>query len=318
MMERLSHTLDAGGTEFVAQVVSQAQFRQTGISYGRDSSGAWAIVDPRAHPMHVWQKRDGAAASYGDTAIAMDFAMFTNGPMMGRRLSPRSKLTRRRVAWEFVGAAVGAGAIAALGLGRAGYSRYALGAVGAACGSVHAWRRSFTGWRPCGHVISAQHRIREQVSFDHESPRHSWIGRFSTDFQSYVIGYGDLPENVVEGLGGLIMLVQDFAPVRGNGPGVGPGSDFAQLRHKRGIIAWGLVPLRMSGDPDLAGVIVILGSQKAFDAATAARLLARIGARDAVGMDQSGSVMMGARQSFLVGPPPLHRQSMQTYGLCCA
>jgi hypothetical protein len=318
MMERLSHTLDACGAKFVAKVVSQTQFRQTGIAYGRDSSCAWVIVDPRAHPLQVWQKRRGGAASYSDTAIARDFAMFTNGPMMGRRLSPRSKLTRRRVAWEFIAAAVGAGATAAFGLGRAGFSRYALGAIGAACGSVHAWRRSFTQWRPCGHVISAEHRIRQQVSFDHESPRHSWLGRFSTDFRSYAIGYGDLPGDVVEGMGGLILLVQDFAPVRGSGTGVGSGSDFAQLSHKRGIVAWGLVPLRMSGDPDLTGVIAVLGSRKALDAAMAARLLCRIGARDAVGLDQSGSAMMGARQSFLVGPPPLHRQAMQTYGLCCA
>jgi hypothetical protein len=28
-------------------------------------------------------------------------------------------------------------------------------------------------------------------------------------------------------------------------------------------------------------------------------------------------VMMGLRRTFLVGPPPLHRQAMQTYGLCC-
>jgi hypothetical protein len=68
----------------------------------------------------------------------------------------------------------------------------------------------------------------------------------------------------------------------------------------------------------LAGVIVVLGSREALDAETAARVLARLGARDAVGMDQSGCVMMGTRRSLLVGPPRLHRQAMQTYGLCCA
>jgi hypothetical protein len=307
--------LQACGSELVARIVSGAEFGQTGIAYGGDSSAALAVVDPRAHPLAVWQKRACGVASYRDTAIAMEAAVFTNGPMMGKRLSPRSKLTRRRVAWEFA-AGAGTGAIAGLGLGRAGRGGYALGAVGAAFGSLHAWRRAFTQWAPCGHAVSAALGIRQQSSFDGEGSRHSWFGRFGTDFRSYAVGHGDLPVDVVEGLGGLILLVDRFAPVDASGPG--PGSDFAVLAHKRGIVAWGLVPLEVRANPRLAGVIVVLGSREALDAATAARLLARLGARDAVGMDQSGCVMMGARRSLLVGPPPLHRQAMQTYGLCCA
>ena len=34
-------------------------------------------------------------------------------------------------------------------------------------------------------------------------------------------------------------------------------------------------------------------------------------------MDQSGAVMMGVKRRFLIGPPPLHRQAMQIYGLAC-
>jgi len=111
--------------------------------------------------------------------------------------------------------------------------------------------------------------------------------------------------------------VQEFAPVDVSGTDAAAASDFAQLSAKRGIVAWGLVPLEMSAEPALEGVLVILGSANVLDAATAASMLARVGARDAVGMDQRGAVMMGAGRSFLIRRPMLHRQALQTYGLCC-
>jgi hypothetical protein len=310
-----SYGLAAWDREFIARVVSDPQFRQRGVAYGGDAAAAWAVVDPRVHRLRVWQKRP--SASYSDTAIAMDAAVFTNGPMMGKRLSRRSKLTRRRVAGEFA-ARTAAGAAAGLAVRRR-HRRLggATAALGLAYGSMRAWTRSFTHWTPCGRVVSAEHQINELKSFDDEGPRHSWFGRFSTDFQSYAIGYGDLPSDVVEGLGGLILLVQDFAPVGAGGTGAGPGSDFAQLSAKRGIVAWGLVPLETSAEAGLEGVLIVLGSDHALDAATAAWMLAEIGARDAVGMDQRGAVMMGAGRSFLIRRPRLHRQAMQTYGLCC-
>jgi len=247
----------------------------------------------------------------------MHAAVFTNGPMMGKRLSGGSKLTRGRVVGEFAAGAA-AGGVAGLAVRRR-HRRlgYATAVLGVTCGVMRAWTRSFTGWTPCGRVLSAEHEMDLRKSFDDEGPRHSWLGRFSTDFRSYAVGYGDLPDDVLEGVGGLILLVQEFAPVDVGGTHAAAASDFAQLSAKRGIVAWGLVPLEMSAEPALEGVLVILGSANVLDAATAASMLARVGARDAVGMDQRGAVMMGAGRSFLIRRPMLHRQALQTYGLCC-
>jgi hypothetical protein len=301
--------------DFVARVVSGRGFRATGVAHGGDPTAAWAVVDPRAHPLVVWRKRGRGVTAYGDTPLAMAPALFTNGPMMGKRFSSRAKLTRRRVAWEFA-AATGTAVAAGLCV-TPGRWRYALGGAGAALGSFRAWRRSFTGWTSCGHAVGARHGIQVRSSFDGEGARHSWLGRFGTDFASYAIGYGDLPAGVVEGLGGLILLVDDYAPVAKPRDALGPGSDLDELAHKRGIVAWGLVPLDVDSDPGLSGVVVVLGS-RILDARAAAGRLAGIGARQAVGMDQSRCAMMGAGRTFLLGPPPPHRQAMQIYGLACA
>jgi hypothetical protein len=60
----------------------------------------------------------------------------------------------------------------------------------------------------------------------------------------------------------------------------------------------------------------VIGSRALNCEVVAARLCA-IGTRDAVAMDQSACIMMGAARQFVIGPPPLHRQDMQLYGLCC-
>jgi hypothetical protein len=87
-------------------------------------------------------------------------------------------------------------------------------------------------------------------------------------------------------------------------------------------VAWGLVPLDRGRDSDakqaepIKGVIAIVGG-RTLDCETAAARLCAIGARDAVAMDQSACIMMGKARHFMIGPPPLHRQAMQLYGLYC-
>jgi hypothetical protein len=73
---------------------------------------------------------------------------------------------------------------------------------------------------------------------------------------------------------------------------------------------------RSSGGARSGGVLFVLGSRERT-AAEAGVTLAALGARDAVTMDQRGSVMLGAGRSFAIGPPLPHRQLIQHYGLCC-
>jgi hypothetical protein len=314
--------MDHFSADLIPRVVSEPPFRANGIDC-RPWADAWlTVVDPVKHPLEVWRRRHSSARSYAESALVRDAALFTNGPMMGKRVWPGVKQTRAVVAAE-LGLAAAGGALAGaapagrrVGAGAAG--RVAGGAIGATLGSLAIWTHAFRRWTPCGQVAAAAAGINLRKSFDDEGLRHSWIGRYADGFSDYQIGYGDLPAGIVEGVGGLLMLVQDHAPadikhrsgVSADAADV--GADLTMLGAKPGIVAWGLVPLEVRG---LDGVIAVFGS-RVMDANTAAEVLARIGARAAVGMDQRGAVMLGMRGSCLIRPPR-HRQVMQTYGLCC-
>jgi hypothetical protein len=298
---------------FVRNVVGGEPFRSHGIALGRGFRCHWSVVDPRLHPLHVWCRSGTRWDAYGRSATRLDASVFTNGPMMGKRLG-RRKLTRERAAWELARSGA-AGAVAGFGAGGASGSRgrYGTALSGAALAGAAMWRRIFTGWIPCGVVLGREAGIADLRDFAHEGAGHSWFGRYATGFESYAVGSGHPAEGVVEGLGGVISLVRDFQPPsRTPGPGA-YDADFAGLAHKKGVAAWALVPLESA---DLPGVLVALAS-RTLDADAAASLLCSIGTRDAVAMDQGGSVMLGSGRTFAVGPPPLHRQAMQTYGLCC-
>jgi hypothetical protein len=304
------------GAAFVSLVTRHPAFRAAGAAAGRGVGCRWAVVDPERHRLHVWKRSSPAAWSYGRTARMLDATLFTNGPMMGKRLAG-SKVTRSRVAAEFllwVAAGVGLGAGAALaGLPRWRHGWWFGGTVGTAAGALAAWRRSFAGWVPCGLVLGQAGRIDERRNFDHEGGRHAWLGRSGVGFASYQIRDGDLPAGIEEGTGGLILLLRDYQIA---GRRVGDPQyrrDFAELAEKKGVVAWALVPI--GAGPD-AGVLVVLGGRK-LDAASAASVLHGIGARDAVATDQSGSVMMGSGDGWLLPAPSLPRQSMQVYGLYC-
>jgi hypothetical protein len=335
------------GLLFIPNVIVDQNFLAVGVVYGRDDDFWWAIVDPRVHPLCVWKKRVSGIAAYGTSAQALNAAVFTNGPMMGKRLGPTHKITRGSAAWEFA-KWTGAGVIAGLVVGLGWRSPYLWGVGGAAIGIAHAWSRAFTNWVPCGAVRSRDGGIDDRRNFDDQGETHAWFGRFGKDFSSYCIGEGDLPDGVCEGLGGLILLVRSFTPASTKIGHAAFNRDFAQLSKKKGVVAWGLVPIdpecvvapgvspqgRRAWDRAIAsarcvdrqgpstrrtrpeGVIVVIGGQK-LDCEIAAARLCAIGTRDAVAMDQSACVMMGAARHFMIGPPPLHRQEMQLYGLYC-
>ena len=302
--------IERDGASFVRNVISQPCFRDSGVSYGSSAHCCWAVVDIGVHPLYVWRKSGRRIDAYSRSGRHLDAAVFTNGPMMGKRLGGRRKLTRRWAASELMRWTSG-GAVGGFLLGRESRSRLGAALGGAALGTLHAWRRIFTSWSACGDVLSRRNGIVDRRNFDFEGETHAWFGRFSTEFGSYAVGDGQLPDGVSEGLGGLIRIVRAFEPAGMTRC----DSDFAALSAKKGVAAWGLVPLACrSGERD--GILVVLASRR-LDAAAAAALLCSIGTREAVATDQSGSVMMGARQEFMVGPPPIHRQAMQTYGLCC-
>jgi hypothetical protein len=185
----------------------------------------------------------------------------------------------------------------------------------------------FTDWSACGDVRSRSGKFDDLRNFDGEGASHSWFGRFADDFASHRIGDGDLPPHAIEGVGGLIRLVQDFEPASSIARHPRFNPDFAALSRKTGIVAWALVPVdrrapmsrsRATSSPHGSdGVIVVIGGGRKLDALAAAHLLSGIGARDAVAVDQRTSAMMGARNEFMIGPPPGYRQAMQVYGLCC-
>ena len=150
-------------------------------------------------------------------------------------------------------------------------------------------------------------------NFDDEGARHAWFGRSEVEFASYGIGDGDLPADVKEGTGGLILLLHDYRIVGQRVGDLGYRRDFAELAAKKGVVAWALVP---TGDGTDSGVLVVLGSRR-MDAATAASALRCIGARDAVATDQSGSIMMGSGRTRVLPTPSGPRLSMQVYGLYC-
>jgi hypothetical protein len=305
------------GASFVRSVTDDPAFRSAGVAHGRGTDCRWAVVDPERHPLYVWRRSCPAGWSYLRTARALDAAIFTNGPMMGRRPPAGWKVTRSRVPVEFAlwtaaGVAVGTGLARLPGL-RHGWL------LGGAAGTAAAWKRTFTGWVPCGRVRGRAGGIDDRRDFDNEGAGHAWLGRSGREFASYRIGDGDLPAGVEEGAGGLILLVHDFTVVGRRAGDPGYRRDFAELAAKKGVVAWALVPsagTATGGPATGAGVLVVLGGRR-LDAAAAAAMLVSIGARDAVATDQSGSVMMGSGRACQLRPPSLPRQSMQLYGLCC-
>jgi hypothetical protein len=311
---------------FVDNIHRSREFETNGVVYGRNACWWWVVVDPRVYPLHVWTREPGGMRAYARAAEALGAPVFTNGPMMGKRLGANGKLSKLRAARELTAWTV-AGAIGGFVIAAGRRGRYVFTYGGAVAGAATASLRVFTDWSACGDVRSRSGKFDDLRNFDGEGASHSWFGRFADGFASHRIGDGDLPPRAIEGVGGLIRLVQDFEPVSSVVGHRRFNADFAALSRKTGIVAWALVPIdrrprtsrsRISPPAhDADGVIVVIGGRRKLDAFAAAHLLSGIGARDAVAVDQRTSAMMGARNEFMIGPPPSHRQAMQLYGLCC-
>ncbi len=289
----------------VHEIQTSVEFAARGSAFRRITAGWVAVVDTDRHSLGVWSR---GARAYVPTATALDAVVFTNGPMMGRRVAG-VKLTRRSAAAGIaLSAALGGGAAASTVAAR-GVRSARRAAAGAGVAASAAMNLAFSDWTACG-AINGPDPVAPDRSFDAEGAGHGWIGRFGDGFAAHRIGFGDLPVDALEGVGGLLLLIQSGLAVT-SADADAPASDLRTLGDKPGIVAWALLP-RRAGD---GGMIVVLGSETAT-ATAATHALVDLGVTGAVGTDQGGSVTFGVGPHCLIRPAR-HRQKMQTHGLCC-
>lgn len=299
----------------VLEVTSGGEFARTGVVFGRESGVVWAVLDPHRHALVVWGRHPsgrarGHALGYARAAAGLGATVFTNGPMMGRQVPGLGKLTRARVlAVHALAAVTGGGTGYSVGSALAGRRGGLIGAWAAAAVSLSlAHRAAFDRWVPCGGVRGTGFGLRDTRDFDSEGARHAWFGRSGSGYESYAIGAGDLPEHVLEGMGGVIPLLRNGHLLDGRPGEEHHHPDFQALQAKRGVVAWGLAPV--------ARVLMIVGG-RAISAGDAARVLRGAGVTDAVATDQRGSIMLGRQRRHLLPRPSQPRQRMQQFGFAC-
>jgi len=284
-------------TDAVREAIERPSFRSTGVAEGGDGSFAWLLVDPARHPLAVWERAAGGLRGYAATARALDAAVFSNGPYVGR-------IGRAAVAAR-MGGCVAAGAAAGAALPR----RRALGAgLGAVAGAAAGWWAALTGWEPCGFVRSETAGVDDRRDWHGEGRTHGWIGRGGEGFESYRVGLGNPPDGLREAMGGMIPLIVEGA-VLGDHP------DYARSRTKKRLVTWCLLPT--PGSPHGTGVLLVVATRNRAASAELATHLLELGVSGAVAPDSSGCAMLGSGRRFVLGPPSPHRQSVQQYGLCC-
>jgi hypothetical protein len=108
--------------------------------------------------------------------------------------------------------------------------------------------------------------------------------------------------------------------VEGAVPGAEPTApdyhpDYARSRTKKHLVSWSLLPTPDS--PHRSGALLVVATRNRGAGAELASHLLGLGVSGAVATDSSGCAMLGSGRRFALGPPPLHRQSVQQYGLCC-
>jgi len=294
-----------GWTDGVRQALDQPGFRSTGVAEGGEGSFAWVLVDPERHPLVVWGR--ARLRSYAATARGLEAAAFTNGPYVGR-------LGRAAVAMR-LGACVAAGASGALFLTRGSERRQALSwGLGALAGLGLGWWLALTGWEPCGLVHSETAGIDDRRDWRGEGATHGWIGRGGEGFDSYAVGLGNPPAGLREAMGGLIPLIVDGEALGADPADPNYHPDYARSLTKKQHVAWGLLPT--PGAPGPGALLVVATRDRAASAELASHLTA-LGVTGAVATDSSGCAMLGSGRRFILGPPRLHRQTIQQYGLCC-
>jgi len=309
-----------GWADAVRQAIDRPGFQATGVAEDGEGSFAWVLVDPERHPLVVWER--ARRRSYAATAQALEAAAFTNGPYVGR--SGKAAVAAR------LGACVAAGAIGGGATGRSvvplsciggqrnhgtGRGRSAAGAVlGALAGLGLGWWLTLTGWEPCGLVRSEANGIDDRRDWRGEGATHGWIGRSGESFGSYAVGLGNPPAGMREAMGGLIPLIVDGEALGADPADPNHHPDYARSRTKKRLVAWSLLPTPAA--PSAGALLVVATRDRAASAELASHLTA-LGVTGAVATDSSGCAMLGGGRRFILGPPHLHRQTIQQYGLCC-
>jgi len=72
------------GRSFIPQILQDSKFRNNGVIYGSNKGLYWAVVNPRKHPLYVWEKKGKDTDAYSKSALALGSVVFSNGPQMGR------------------------------------------------------------------------------------------------------------------------------------------------------------------------------------------------------------------------------------------
>ena len=291
-------------TDAVRGALERPSFKSSGVAEGGDGSFSWVLVDPARHPLVVWERRPGSPRSYAATARALDAAVFSNGPYVGR-------IGRAAVAAR-MGGCVAAGAAGGAALAR----RRAVGVgFGAVAGVAAGWWVALTGWEPCGFVHSEQAGVDDRRDWRGEGRTHGWIGRGGEGFESYGVGLGNPPDGLREAMGGLIPLIVDGTVLGAEPTAPSYHPDYARSRTKKRLVTWSLLPTPDS--PHGSGALLVVATRNRGASAGLATHLLDLGVSGAVATDSSGCAMLGRGRRFVLGPPSPHRQAVQQYGLCC-
>lgn len=342
MVQFSSHNVKRDGKRFIPKILVDPVFKRNGVIYGKNGELYWSVIDPERHPLFVWPKTSGdLLLPYSNTIEPMGTVVFTNGPMMERFTKQQIKRNLRASAG--IGAVLG-GLLTGLFLG----SKYGatLGPKGVLAGAfLGALLGAFGGyilggflmtndWAPYGPVKGNQHGVADPGK--NRNGELYRFGRNGNAFKNYKVeggqGFGDFHEMI----GGLIPILLGYNPMK-TVPGPNYNSQFALLAQRQGITAWGIIPLMPTstertpglgaqelkgidlsrpGKGPLKGVIIAAGSQLRHtnDLGT---ILMKVGTKDAVAMDGSDSVMMGAGTQHFLNKPPTAKQRIQRYGFYC-
>ncbi len=302
-----------GWADAVRQALDRPGFGETGVTEGGEGSFSWVLVDPERHPLVIWERVP--RRSYAATARELEAAAFTNGPYVGR-------LGRAEVATR-IGGCVAAGAIGGAGWAllqtvgtqkRQARRRVGGAALGAITGFGFGWWTALTGWEPCGLVHSETNGIDDRRDWRGEGATHGWIGRSGANFESYAVGLGNPPEGLREAMGGLIPLIVDGEVLGADPADPNHHPDYARSRTKKQLVTWCLLPTPNAQGP---GALLVVATRDRAASAELATHLIDLGVTGAVATDSSGCAMLGSGRRFILGPPHMHRQTIQRYGLCC-
>ena len=280
----------------------------------------------------TWKGKD--CDTYQESAKQLLVVVFSNGPMMyppDKGMSKAWQFAMRiglvtiegALAGGFAGAVAGELIAALVGflIGGPAGSIFAVGgsliglALGAGAGYEWVLGDLFCNSEPYGHVIGNKQGIKDDRNTD---PELYCLGRSGKSFETYRVEHSE-PSGMVEAIGGLVPLVKNRAAMTSsaNLPSGAPDPHYnryySMLASKSGMMAWALVPFvapmqRSPQDGPLMaddwymslratskkGVLLAIGNPGANYNSTIAGILVGLGASDAVAMDGSSSVMMGA------------------------